>query len=102
MRIERSWTRFAAKGCIKRERSIGLMSCPHWTVVCQYDKGDEARVPALACSTPPAGRQRWTMMELERAARQEPGMAKVSRETVRRMLKKIYLKPWRKLMWCID
>lgn len=46
MRIERSWTRFAAKGCIKRERSIGLMSCPHWTVVCQYDKGDEARVTA--------------------------------------------------------
>lgn len=54
----------------------------------QYDTNDEARVTALACSAPPAGRQRWTMVELERAARQEPGMGSVSRETVRRMLKK--------------
>jgi hypothetical protein len=54
----------------------------------RYDTEDEARVTALACSTPPAGRQRWTMVELERAARQEPGMGSVSRETVRRMLKK--------------
>jgi len=59
----------------------------------QYDTDDEARVTALACSTPPAGRQRWTMMELERAARQQPGMANVSRETVRRMLKKTISSP---------
>ena len=80
-----------SKGLHQAREVNRASSCPHWTVVCQYDKGDEARVTALACSTPPAGRQRWTMMELERAARQEPGMAKVSRETVRRMLKKIYL-----------
>ncbi|GAC1533392.1 MAG: hypothetical protein NVS2B4_13650 [Ramlibacter sp.] len=54
----------------------------------QYDTDDEARVTALACSAPPEGRQRWTMTELERAARQEPGLGNVSRETVRRMLKK--------------
>ena len=54
----------------------------------QYDTDAEARVTALACSAPPEGRQRWTMIELERAARQEPGLAAVSRETVRRMLKK--------------
>jgi len=59
----------------------------------RYDTDDEARVTALACSTPPAGRQRWTMVELERAARLEPGMAKVSRETVRRMLKKTISSP---------
>lgn len=53
----------------------------------QYDTDDEARVTALACSAPPAGRQRWTMVELERAARQEPGMGIMSRETVRRLLK---------------
>jgi hypothetical protein len=28
----------------------------------QYSTDDEARVTALACSAPPAGRQRWTMM----------------------------------------
>jgi transposase len=59
----------------------------------QYDTNDEARVTALACSAPPAGRQRWTMVELERAARQEPGMGNVSRETVRRMLKKTTSSP---------
>jgi Homeodomain-like domain len=60
---------------------------------CRYDTDDEARVTALACSAPPAGRQRWTIVELERAARQEPGLAGVSRETVRRMLKKTTSSP---------
>ena len=59
----------------------------------QYDTNAEARVTALACSAPPAGRQRWTMVELEQAARQEPGMESVSRETVRRMLKKTISSP---------
>ena len=59
----------------------------------QYDTDDEARVTALACSAPPAGRQRWTMVELERAARREPGLDSVSRETVRRMLKKTTSSP---------
>lgn len=59
----------------------------------QYDTNAEARVTALACSAPPVGRQRWTMMELERAARQEPGLECVSRETVRRMLKKTLSSP---------
>ena len=59
----------------------------------QYDTNAEARVIALACSTPPKGRQRWTMVELERAARQAPGMQSVSRETVRRMLKKTISSP---------
>ena len=59
----------------------------------QYDTKAEAHVIALACSTPPKGRQRWTMVELERAARHEPGMQSVSRETVRRILKKTILSP---------
>jgi transposase len=59
----------------------------------QYDTDAEARVTALACTSPPAGRQRWTLMELERAARQEQGLGNVSRETVRRMLKKTTSSP---------
>lgn len=54
----------------------------------QYNTDAEARVTALACTTPPEGRQRWTLVELERVARQEQGLGNVSRETVRRMLKK--------------
>lgn len=60
---------------------------------CQYDTDAQARVTALACSAPPTGRQRWTVVELERVARQEPGLAGVSRETVRRMLKKTTSNP---------
>lgn len=54
----------------------------------QYDTSAEAQVTALACTPAPEGRARWTIVELERAARLEPGLAKVSRETIRRMLKK--------------
>lgn len=59
----------------------------------QYHTDAEARVTALACSAPPEGRQRWTLVELERAARQESGLGAVSRETVRRMLKKTTSSP---------
>jgi transposase len=59
----------------------------------QYDTDAQARVTALACTTPPTGRQRWTLVELERAARQEQGLGNVSRETVRRMLKKTTSSP---------
>ena len=59
----------------------------------QYDTDAEARVTALACSPPPEGRQHWTMVELERMVRQEPGLGGVSRETVRRMLKKTTSSP---------
>jgi transposase len=59
----------------------------------QYDTDDEARVTALACTTPPKGQQRWTIGQLEQAARQEPGLSLVSRETVRRMLKKTISSP---------
>jgi len=59
----------------------------------RYDTDAEARVAALACTTPPEGRQRWTIVELERAARQEHGLTTVSRETVRRMLKKTTSSP---------
>ena len=59
----------------------------------QYDTDAQARVTALACSAPPQGRQRWTLVELERAARQESGLGAVSRETVRRMHKKTTSSP---------
>jgi transposase len=59
----------------------------------KYDTNAEERVIALACSAPPSGYQRWTIVELERAARQELGMKSMSRETVRLMLKKTLVSP---------
>jgi transposase len=54
----------------------------------RYETDDEAEVAALACSEPPAGRKRWTVALLTEAARSHPEMCEISRETVRRILKK--------------
>lgn len=54
----------------------------------QYDTDVEAKISALACSAPPPGASRWTLALLEQAARAQPGIGPVSRETVRRLLKK--------------
>ncbi|HZX17296.1 MAG TPA: helix-turn-helix domain-containing protein [Pseudomonas sp.] len=54
----------------------------------KYDTDVEAQVAALACSEPPAGAQRWTLALLEQAAQAQAGVGPISRETVRRLLKK--------------
>ncbi|HSW12880.1 MAG TPA: helix-turn-helix domain-containing protein, partial [Solimonas sp.] len=59
----------------------------------QYDTDVEARVTALACSAPPAGAKRWTLMLLEQAARAEFAQSGISRETIRRLLKKTVSNP---------
>jgi transposase len=62
---------------------------------------EEALLVATACSSPPAGRARWTLEllagELVRLTEHDT----ISRETVRRRLAENELKPWRKDMWCI-
>jgi hypothetical protein len=54
----------------------------------QYRTEVEAQVAALACSAPPTGAKRWTLVLLEQATRTRPGMREISRETIRRLLKK--------------
>ena len=54
----------------------------------KYQTNEEAEVVALVCSAPPSGHKRWTIRLLTAAAWERPGLAKVSRETVRLMLKK--------------
>lgn len=54
----------------------------------QYDADVEAQISALACSEPPAGAKRWTLELLEQAARALAGVGPISRETIRRSLKK--------------
>ncbi len=54
----------------------------------QYEADVEAQVSALACSDPPLGAERWTVARLTEAARGHPKMKGISRETIRRMLKK--------------
>jgi len=59
----------------------------------QYQTDDEAQVTALACSAPPEGAKRWTVALLTEAARAHPRMAGISRESVRRFLKKTASNP---------
>jgi hypothetical protein len=54
----------------------------------RYGTNVEAQVSALACSAPSAGATRWTLDLLEQAAQQQPGMEAISRQTIRRLLKK--------------
>jgi transposase len=58
-----------------------------------YETDVEAEVAALACSKPPSGAKRWTLVLLEREARRHPGMQDISRETIRRLLKKTVSSP---------
>jgi hypothetical protein len=59
----------------------------------QYEPDVEAQVTALACSEPPQGAQRWTVALLTEAARRQPKMRTISRETIRRILKKTFSNP---------
>ncbi len=59
----------------------------------RYEADVEAQVTALACSAPPAGAERWTIALLTEAARRHPGMKSISRETIRRVLKKTSSSP---------
>ena len=62
---------------------------------------EEALLVATACSAPPQGRARWTLVLLAGALVRLTEHASLSRETVRRRLEENELKPWRKDMWCI-
>ena len=62
---------------------------------------EEALLLATACSSPPAGRARWTLELLAGELVRLTKHTSVSRETVRRRLAENDLKPWRKDMWCI-
>lgn len=54
----------------------------------EYDTDVEAKVTALACSEPPEGAKRWTLELLEQTAQKQVGIGSISRETIRRLLKK--------------
>ena len=59
----------------------------------RYETNVEAEISALACSAPPAGAKRWTLILLERHARSRPELKHISRETIRRLLKKTASSP---------
>ena len=62
---------------------------------------ETALLVATACSSPPAGRKRWTLDLLAGAMVELTEHEGLSRETVRRRMAEDDLKPWRRTMWCI-
>ena len=61
----------------------------------------EALLVATACSTPPKGRAHWTCDLLAGAIIVLTEHESISRETIRRRLAALHIKPWQKKMWCI-
>ena len=70
-----------------------LRDAPRPGAPAKYATDVEAEITALACSKPPAGAKRWTLMLLETEARGRPGMKDISRETIRQLLKKTASSP---------
>src|SRR5215208_7217654 len=62
---------------------------------------EEALLVATACSSPPAGRARWTLELLAGEMVRLTAHESLSRETVRRRLAENALKPWQEKMWCV-
>lgn len=54
----------------------------------KYTEKHEAEVIALACTTPPEGRKRWSIVLLMQKLRKKKGFETMNRESVRLVLKK--------------
>ncbi|WP_223644384.1 helix-turn-helix domain-containing protein [Corallococcus sp. EGB] len=58
-----------------------------------------SEVVAMVCAPPPAGRARWTVRLITREAIRRGLVPEVRRETVRELLLRHDLKPWREKVW---
>ena len=65
------------------------------------DGEGEARLVAIACSSPPEGHARWTLRLLTDRLVELEVVESISRETVSKVLKKANLSPWKSKCWCI-
>lgn len=59
------------------------------------DSAQQAAIVAMVCGPPPAGRARWTIVLTAQEAQRRGVVAKVGRETIRRLFLNHELKPWR-------
>ena len=59
------------------------------------DSAQQAAMVAMVCGPPPAGHARWTIVLTAQQAQRRGVVAKLGRETIRRLLLNHELKPWR-------
>lgn len=86
--IRRVRLRFAEEGL-----QAALEDKPHASTGTEIDEKQEARLIALACSEPPAGRARWTLELLVQEMLKDGMVTRISPETVRLLLKKTNSSP---------
>jgi transposase len=86
---------------VEQDLERALSELPRPGAPRKLDVVDEAKLCALACSTPPAGRAHWTMQLLADEVVCLTVHKSLSDETVRRRLGEMELKPWQEKMWCI-
>jgi hypothetical protein len=60
------------------------------------DTRQQAAIVAMVCGPPPAGYARWTVRVTTEEAKRHGIVADVGRETIRQVLARHELKPWRK------
>ena len=70
----------------------------------QFATDVEVKITALACSKPPEGAKRWTLELLKQAAQGRADIGPISRETIRRLLKKLSqaMAQGDVVHWCFD
>jgi transposase len=94
--VYRTKQRFVEEGLERALSELPRPGAPR-----KLDVVDEAKLCALACSAPPAGRAHWTMQLLADEVVCLTVHKSLSDETVRRRLGEMELKPWQEKMWCI-
>jgi transposase len=94
--VYRTKQRFVEEGL---ERA--LTESPRPGVGRKLSASDEAKLVAIACSKPPAGRARWTLELLAGEMVRLTSHETLSGATVGRRLAEMELKPWQEKMWCI-
>ena len=61
----------------------------------RLDDGEEQRIIAMVCADPPEGMARWTVRLITQEAVRKKIVGTVGRETIRLLLERRGLKPWR-------
>jgi transposase len=92
-----------AKSFVEEGLEVALSEKPRRGASRKLSGEDEALMVALACSSPPTGRARWTLQLLadEFVKLEFVSVESVSADTVGRRLAEKQIKPWQKKMWCI-
>jgi transposase len=67
----------------------------------KFNRRQEEKIAAIACTSPPEGQARWTLDLIKEASEKNKIVDKISRESLRVLLASREIKPWRHKMWCI-